>query len=199
MLKELTRTRHHPSSTIGRMDQTSLPVVPFEVDVDLGFALFFLFLLCFFLLVTVMRCAQTVVDPYGSISTSTYQEEQITWDREVRNTTEKKENQDSSINATHYIHPLYVNQSSCGKTLPNQRILNFSFEKFIIIFFKSAMSLCVRQLCKQLLHTILNFKIRLLRGYSTLGLCRWSNAVFILKRALIRCRRRRIARKRRKK
>ncbi|KAG7225490.1 hypothetical protein INR49_027485 [Caranx melampygus] len=50
----------------------------FEVDVDLGFALFFLFLLCFFLLVTVVRCAQTVVDPYGSISTSTYQEEQIT-------------------------------------------------------------------------------------------------------------------------
>ncbi|KAL7382769.1 hypothetical protein ABVT39_027368 [Epinephelus coioides] len=61
------------------MDQASQPAPPpFEVDVDLGFALFFLFLLCFFLLVTVVRCAQTVVDPYGSISTSTYQEEQIT-------------------------------------------------------------------------------------------------------------------------
>ena len=54
------------------------PSAPLEVDVDLGFALFFLFLLCFFLLVTIVRCAQTVVDPYGSISTSTYQEEQIT-------------------------------------------------------------------------------------------------------------------------
>lgn len=60
------------------MDQASLPAPQFEVDVDLGFALFFLFLLCFFLLATVVRCAQTVVDPYGSISTSTYQEEQIT-------------------------------------------------------------------------------------------------------------------------
>lgn len=55
-----------------------LPAAKLEVDVDLGLALFFLFLLCFFLLVTVLRCAQTVVDPYGSISTSTYQEEQIT-------------------------------------------------------------------------------------------------------------------------
>ncbi|CAL8372826.1 unnamed protein product [Boreogadus saida] len=54
------------------------PLAPLEVDVDLGFALFFLFLLCFFLLVTIVRCAQTVVDPYGSISTSGYQEEQIT-------------------------------------------------------------------------------------------------------------------------
>ena len=60
------------------MDQASHPAPQFEVDVDLGFALFFVFVLCFFLLVTVVRCAQTVVDPYGSISTSTYQEEQIT-------------------------------------------------------------------------------------------------------------------------
>lgn len=64
--------------TADHMDKPSHPVPQFEVDVDLGFALFFLFLLCFFLLVTVVRCAQTVVDPYGSISTSTYQEEQIT-------------------------------------------------------------------------------------------------------------------------
>ncbi|XP_077362588.1 cortexin domain-containing 1 protein [Festucalex cinctus] len=60
------------------MDHGAQPAPPLEVDVDLGFALFFLSLLCFFLLVTVVRCAQTVVDPYGSISTSTYQEEQIT-------------------------------------------------------------------------------------------------------------------------
>lgn len=67
------------SATItAHMDQEPRPAAQFEVDVDLGFALFFLFLLCFFLLVTVVRCAQTVVDPYGSISTSTYQEEQIT-------------------------------------------------------------------------------------------------------------------------
>ena len=46
-----------------------------DVDVDLGFALFFFFLLCFFLLVTIVRCAQMVLDPYSSISVSTYQEE----------------------------------------------------------------------------------------------------------------------------
>eukprot|EP00064_Thunnus_orientalis_P018892 superscaffoldBa00004507_g19000 len=63
---------------IAHMDRAIHSAPQFEVDVDLGFALFFLFLLCFFLLVTVVRCAQTVVDPYGSISTSTYQEEQIT-------------------------------------------------------------------------------------------------------------------------
>lgn len=60
------------------MDKVPHPPIQVEVDVDLGFALFFLLLLCFFLLLTVVRCAQTVVDPYGSISTSTYQEEQIT-------------------------------------------------------------------------------------------------------------------------
>lgn len=69
------------SIIIAQMEQAPDPAPQFEVDVDLGFALFFLFLLCFFLLVTVVRCAQTVVDPYGSISTSTYQEEQITWGR----------------------------------------------------------------------------------------------------------------------
>ncbi|XP_048881611.1 cortexin domain-containing 1-like [Brienomyrus brachyistius] len=58
------------------MDQTA-PSFKLEVDVDLGFALFFIFLLCFFLLVTVVRCARMVVDPYSAISTSTYQEEQI--------------------------------------------------------------------------------------------------------------------------
>ncbi|XP_068071340.1 cortexin domain-containing 1 protein-like [Danio rerio] len=58
------------------MDQPEPPAWV-EVDVDLGFALFFLFLLCLFLFGTIVRCAQTVVDPYGAISTSTYQEEQI--------------------------------------------------------------------------------------------------------------------------
>ncbi|TRY53818.1 hypothetical protein DNTS_002776 [Danionella cerebrum] len=54
-----------------------LPVSRLEVDVDLGFALFFLALLCLFLLVTMVRCAQMVLDPYSSISVSTYQEEQV--------------------------------------------------------------------------------------------------------------------------
>jgi hypothetical protein len=58
--------QHQPTPTLSKL------------EVDLGFALFFLALLFFFLLLTVVRCAQTVVDPYGAISTSTYQEEQIT-------------------------------------------------------------------------------------------------------------------------
>ncbi|KAL4616657.1 cortexin-2-like [Arapaima gigas] len=65
-----------PEGNDGAMDQPA-PLFKLEVDVDLGFALFFLFLLCFFLLVTMVRCAQMVVDPYSAISTSTYQEEQI--------------------------------------------------------------------------------------------------------------------------
>lgn len=55
-----------------------VPVSRLDVDVDLGFALFFFFLLCFFLLVTIVRCAQMVLDPYSSISVSTYQEEEQT-------------------------------------------------------------------------------------------------------------------------
>ncbi|XP_035797886.1 cortexin domain-containing 1 protein-like [Amphiprion ocellaris] len=58
------------------MDPPMLPVGRLEVDVDLGFALFFFFLLCFFLLVTIIRCAQMVLDPYSAISVTTYQEEQ---------------------------------------------------------------------------------------------------------------------------
>ncbi|ROL32959.1 Cortexin-2 [Anabarilius grahami] len=54
-----------------------LPTSRLDVDVDLGFALFFLVLLCLFLLVTVVRCVQMVLDPYSSISASTYQEEQV--------------------------------------------------------------------------------------------------------------------------
>ncbi|KAK1880898.1 Cortexin domain containing 1 [Dissostichus eleginoides] len=77
--KHLMATQNGSSVIVTHMEKASHPTPPqFEVDVDLGFAVFFLFLLCFFLLVTVVRCAQTVLDPYGSISTSTYQEEQIT-------------------------------------------------------------------------------------------------------------------------
>ncbi|KAJ8378621.1 hypothetical protein AAFF_G00238330 [Aldrovandia affinis] len=67
-----------PAFDPGEMGRPTVPLTWLEVDVDLGFALFFLFLLCFFLLVTIVRCAYMVRDPYGSISTSTYQEEQIT-------------------------------------------------------------------------------------------------------------------------
>ncbi|KAM7420901.1 hypothetical protein PAMA_015214 [Pampus argenteus] len=59
------------------MDPPALPVSRLDVDVDLGFALFFFILLCFFLLVTIVRCAQMVLDPYSSISVNTYQEEQM--------------------------------------------------------------------------------------------------------------------------
>lgn len=47
-----------------------------DVDVDLGFAIFFFFLLCVFLLVSVVRCSQIVLDPYSAVSISIYQEEQ---------------------------------------------------------------------------------------------------------------------------
>lgn len=60
------------------MDPTAHPVARFDVDVDLGFAFFFFFLLCFFLLVTIVRCAQMVLDPYSAISVSVYQEEDQT-------------------------------------------------------------------------------------------------------------------------
>ncbi|KAG5271109.1 hypothetical protein AALO_G00175990 [Alosa alosa] len=62
----------------GRMDVPTLPPrATLEVDVDLGFALFFFFLLCLFLLGTMVRCAQMVLNPYSAISVSTYQEEQV--------------------------------------------------------------------------------------------------------------------------
>ncbi|XP_047216801.1 cortexin domain-containing 1-like [Girardinichthys multiradiatus] len=58
------------------MDPPASFLREFEVDVDLGFALFFFLLLCFFLLVTIVRCAQLVLDPYSAVSVSTYMEEQ---------------------------------------------------------------------------------------------------------------------------
>ncbi|MGH0168478.1 UNVERIFIED_CONTAM: hypothetical protein FKN15_024726 [Acipenser sinensis] len=53
------------------------PPAALPVDVDRGVALFFLSLLCLFLLVTLCRCAHMVVDPYSAIPTSTWQEEQL--------------------------------------------------------------------------------------------------------------------------
>lgn len=47
-----------------------------DADVDLGFALFFFLLLCVFLLVSIVRCSQIVLDPYSAVSLSIYQEEQ---------------------------------------------------------------------------------------------------------------------------
>lgn len=47
-----------------------------DVDVDLGFAIFFFVLLCIFLLVSVVRCAQIVLDPYSAVSLSIYDQEQ---------------------------------------------------------------------------------------------------------------------------
>lgn len=58
------------------MDPPVGPLKGFEIDVDLGFALFFFSLLCFFLLVTIVRCAYLVLDPYSAVSVSTYMEEQ---------------------------------------------------------------------------------------------------------------------------
>ncbi|XP_058257876.1 cortexin domain-containing 1 protein-like [Hemibagrus wyckioides] len=62
------------------VDGPSMDVSPAEswldVDVDLGFAIFFFFLLCVFLLVSIVRCSQIVLDPYSAVSISIYQEEQ---------------------------------------------------------------------------------------------------------------------------
>lgn len=60
------------------MDPTTPPIVKFEVDVDLGFALFFFFSLCVFLFVTIVRCVQMVLDPYSAISVTTHQDEDET-------------------------------------------------------------------------------------------------------------------------
>ncbi|XP_041037467.1 cortexin domain-containing 1-like [Carcharodon carcharias] len=47
------------------------------IDLDKGFALAFLALLCLFLLAMIVRCARMVIDPYSAIPTLTWQEEQI--------------------------------------------------------------------------------------------------------------------------
>lgn len=47
------------------------------VDVDKGFAMAFVVLMCLFLLAMMVRCAKLIVDPYSAIPTSTWEEEQI--------------------------------------------------------------------------------------------------------------------------
>ncbi|NXQ86211.1 CTXD1 protein, partial [Nyctibius grandis] len=50
---------------------------PPAVDVDKGFAVAFVVLLCLFLAAMVVRCGKLIVDPYSAIPTSTWEEEQI--------------------------------------------------------------------------------------------------------------------------
>ncbi|XP_037836423.1 cortexin-2-like [Kryptolebias marmoratus] len=71
------RAEELPGSPVGSgtMGPPIVSAAGLDVDVDLGFALFFFFLLCFFLLGTIVRCAQLVLDPYSAVSVSTYQEE----------------------------------------------------------------------------------------------------------------------------
>ncbi|XP_069792496.1 cortexin domain-containing 1 protein-like [Narcine bancroftii] len=45
------------------------------IDVDKGFTLAFIGLLCLLLLAMIVRCTKMVINPYSVISTSTYQEE----------------------------------------------------------------------------------------------------------------------------
>uniref|UniRef100_A0A8B9YXJ4 CTXD1 protein n=1 Tax=Buteo japonicus TaxID=224669 RepID=A0A8B9YXJ4_9AVES len=47
------------------------------IDVDKGFAMAFVVLMCLFLLAMMVRCAKLIVDPYSAIPTSTWEEEQI--------------------------------------------------------------------------------------------------------------------------
>lgn len=58
------------------MDSPSIPEGRLDVDVDFGFAMFFFFLLCFFLLVAIFRCAKMVLDPYSAVSVTMHQAEQ---------------------------------------------------------------------------------------------------------------------------
>uniref|UniRef100_A0A803TH03 Cortexin domain containing 1 n=1 Tax=Anolis carolinensis TaxID=28377 RepID=A0A803TH03_ANOCA len=46
-------------------------------DVDKGICVGFLSLMCFFLLIMMVRCAKLIVDPYTAIPTSTWEEEQF--------------------------------------------------------------------------------------------------------------------------
>ncbi|CAI5798555.1 cortexin domain containing 2 [Podarcis muralis] len=47
------------------------------VDVDKGICIGFLSLMCFFLMLMMVRCAKLIVDPYTAIPTSTWEEEQL--------------------------------------------------------------------------------------------------------------------------
>ncbi|XP_078011015.1 cortexin domain containing 2 isoform X2 [Phascolarctos cinereus] len=48
-----------------------------NIDVDKGFAIGFVVLMCVFLTVMTVRCAKLVIDPFKAIPTSTWQEEDI--------------------------------------------------------------------------------------------------------------------------
>ncbi|XP_074046467.1 cortexin domain containing 2 [Macrotis lagotis] len=48
-----------------------------NIDVDKGFAIGFVVLICLFLIVMIVRCAKVVKDPYKAIPTSNWQEEEI--------------------------------------------------------------------------------------------------------------------------
>uniref|UniRef100_A0A3P8UQC8 Uncharacterized protein n=1 Tax=Cynoglossus semilaevis TaxID=244447 RepID=A0A3P8UQC8_CYNSE len=50
------------------MDQPTFPAAKLDVDVDLGFAIFFFISLCLFLCLFIVRCAQLVLDPYSAVS-----------------------------------------------------------------------------------------------------------------------------------
>ncbi|XP_074837416.1 cortexin domain containing 2 [Carettochelys insculpta] len=53
------------------------PTVQPYVDVDKGFAIGFVIMMCIFLMAMIVRCAKLIVDPYSAIPTSTWEEEQI--------------------------------------------------------------------------------------------------------------------------
>lgn len=57
------------------MDSPAIPEGRSDVDVDLGFAMFFFFLLCFLLVVAIFRCAKMVLDPYSAVSVAVHQAE----------------------------------------------------------------------------------------------------------------------------
>ncbi|NXI73134.1 CTXD1 protein, partial [Anseranas semipalmata] len=52
-------------------------VAPPFVTVDKGFTKAFVALMCLFLLAAMVRCAKLILDPYSTIPTSTWEEEQV--------------------------------------------------------------------------------------------------------------------------
>uniref|UniRef100_A0A8C0GRD5 CTXD1 protein n=1 Tax=Chelonoidis abingdonii TaxID=106734 RepID=A0A8C0GRD5_CHEAB len=60
------------SSTRSPMES---PTVQPYIDVDKGFAIGFVILMCFFLMAMIVRCAKLIMDPYSAIPTSTWEEE----------------------------------------------------------------------------------------------------------------------------
>ncbi len=76
-VRDVFVTRWSFDSLIDLSSSIIMDLPRLDVDVDLGFALFFLALLCLFLLATMVRCAQMVLDPFRAISAFTYQEEEL--------------------------------------------------------------------------------------------------------------------------